>query len=171
MPGCNQTLSGLARDCAPNKGGILEVLLNYADSIDTVTITDGMISAITLKNTEKFKAYQLRKNMGSLSKSLQVTDGGNRYVTVNINMNWPRMDTAKRTEAAAIADNQCVAIVKDANGKYWYVGYSEPVHAAPSESGTGAAIGDTNQYALALTCDEDTFPYEVDPSIIAGLKA
>jgi len=173
MPGCNQTLSGLARDCQPNKGGIKEVLITYWDAIASVTITDGKVSAITFANElapDYFKKYVLRKGMGSMTKTLHKTDGGNTYVTVVINMNWPRMETTKRAEAAALALNECMCIVKDANGIYWLVGYSEPVTSQDgAESTTGAANSDTNQYGVQLGCDEDTYPYEVPANLIDSL--
>lgn len=172
MPGCNQTLSGLARDCAPNKGGIKEVLINYADAIESVTIANGKVSAITLagETPEYFKRFILRKGMGSMTKTLHKTDGGNTYVSVGIAMNWPRMDTTKRTEAAALAINECVCIVKDANGIYWLVGYSEPVTSQDgAESTTGTAASDTNQYGISMGCDEDTYPYEVPAALIPAL--
>lgn len=175
MPGCNQTLSGLARDCQPNKGGIKEVLITYADAIaeNGIVIEDGKVKSITFADDlapEYFKKYILRKGMGSMTKTLHKTDGGNSYVTVVINMNWPRMETTKRTEAAALAINECVCIVKDANGIYWLVGYSEPVTSQDgAESTTGAGVNDTNQYGLQLGCDEDSYPYEVPAALIPGL--
>ena len=172
MPGCNQTLSGLARDCAKNKGGILELLITYFDAIKEVTLENGKVKAITFADElapEYFKSYKLRKGMGSLSKSLQVTDGGNNYVACTIAVNFPRMDTTKRTEVSALAVNQCMCIVKDANGIYWLVGYSEPVTATGGDSGTGTAVGDTNQYGINLGCNEDSYPYEVPAELIPGL--
>ena len=56
---CTQTLSGLARDCAPNRGGIVAVYIaNHAD-VTGVTITDGKISAITMANSKKFRQPHL----------------------------------------------------------------------------------------------------------------
>ena len=44
---CSQTLSGLAKDCAANRGGIVEVYIaNFADVV-TITVTSGIISAIS----------------------------------------------------------------------------------------------------------------------------
>jgi len=52
---CIQTLSGLAKDCAANMGGIVEVMIaNFAD-VTGVTITDGVVSAVTMAADAKFK--------------------------------------------------------------------------------------------------------------------
>ena len=43
---CIQTLSGLAKDCAANMGGIVEVMIaNFAD-VTGVTITDGVVGDV-----------------------------------------------------------------------------------------------------------------------------
>ena len=47
MP-CIQTLSGLARDCSSNMGGILEVLIANSADVTGVTISEGIISTISM---------------------------------------------------------------------------------------------------------------------------
>ena len=48
MP-CIQTLSGLARDCSSNMGGILEVLIANSADVTGVTISEGIISTISME--------------------------------------------------------------------------------------------------------------------------
>ena len=59
--------------------------------------------------------------------------------------------------------------VKDANGKYWYLGKDEPVNASASDGQTGTARGDTNRYSITLQDTSLEMPYEVSDSIIEGL--
>lgn len=166
-------MSGLARDCGTNKGGIKALYATYADAIASVTITDGKVSAIEFADAnapEKFKKYVIRKGMGTMTKTLTPASNGlSNYVAVAINVNWPRMETVKREEMAAFAVNECVCIVEDANGLFWLVGYSEPVRATGGESTTGTAAADSNQYGLSLGCDEATFPYEIPAALMATL--
>ena len=61
---CTQTLSGLAKDCAANMGGIVEALIALFDDVTAVTLTDGVISAITMAASKKFKKYNFAKTPG-----------------------------------------------------------------------------------------------------------
>ena len=59
------------------------------------------------------------------------------------------------------AAGEVVAVVKDANGKYWALGKDEPVTASAGEGVTGTARGDGNHYSITLLDNATTFPYEV----------
>lgn len=167
--GCLQTLSGIPLDCAGNVGGILEVYIANFDDVKSVTITDDIIKTITMAETAKFKRYSFKKGTGSMAPSLNAGDGGSNFVATTLTLQFNRMETAKRTEMAALAVGELVAIVKDANGKYWYMGYSTPVTATGGDSTTGTAFTDTNMYALTLVANEATYPYEVDAAAIADI--
>ena len=79
------------------------------------------------------------------------------------------METTKRVEITALSVNDLVAIVKDANGVYWYLGYDEPVNASAGDGQTGTARGDANRYSITLQDISKEMPMEVDASIIEGL--
>ena len=82
-----------------------------------------------------------------------------------------RMETSKRVEISALAKNDLVAIVKDANGKYWYLGKDEPVGATAGDGLTGTARADRNGYSITLQDNSLEMPYEVEASIIDALVA
>lgn len=167
---CNQTLSGIVRDCAPSMGGIIEALAANREDITAVTVSSDMITAITMASSAKFKKYELTRNTGSLTSSYQINkENGTKYVQSDLVLPFNRMETAKRVEIKALAENDLVLIVKDANGKYWYLGYDEPVTASAGEGLTGTARADRNGYGVTLQDNSKDLPYEVDPDIIAGL--
>jgi hypothetical protein len=169
MP-CIQTLSGLAKDCAANMGGILEVLIaNFAD-VTGVTITDGQVSAIAMASSAKFKRYTFAKNTGSLTSTYNIdVASGVKYVTSELVLQFNRMQTQARVELTALSLGDLVCIVKDGNGKYWYLGKDEPVNASAGDGQTGTARSDANRYTITLQDDSQEMPYEVDPSIVDAL--
>ena len=61
-----------------------------------------------------------------------------------------RMETAKRVEISALAQNDLVVIVKYANGKYWLLGKDEAVNATAADGLTGTASADRNGYSITL---------------------
>lgn len=167
---CTQTLSGLSRDCSANMGGILEVLIANHDDVSSVDVGEGIISGITMVSNAKFKKYYFAKNTGSLTSTYNLNrESGVRYVTSDLVLQFNRMETAKRVEMTALALGDLAVIVKDANGKYWYLGKDEPVTASTGDGNTGTARGDANRYSITLQDESLEMPYEVDPSIIDNL--
>ena len=169
MP-CLQTLSGLARDCSSNMGGILEVLIANADDVTGVTLSEGIISTVSMATSAKFKRYTFAKNTGSLTSTYTLDPAsGVKYVTPELLLQFNRMETQKRVEITALALGDLVCIVKDANGKYWYLGKDEPVNASASDGQTGTARADANRYTITLQDESLEMPYEVDASIVDAL--
>lgn len=169
---CLQTLSGLAKDCAANMGGIVEVMIaNFAD-VTGVTITDGVVSAVTMAADAKFKKYSFAKNTGSLTSTYNIdAASGVKYVTSDLLLQFNRMETSKRVEITALSLGDLAVIVKDANGKYWYLGKDEPVNASAGDGQTGTARGDANRYTITLQDESLEMPYEVDETIISPIVA
>ena len=169
---CIQTLSGLAKDCAANMGGIVEVMIaNFAD-VTGVTITDGVVSAVTMAADAKFKKYSFAKNTGSLTSTYNIdAASGVKYVTSDLLLQFNRMETSKRVEITALSLGDLAVIVKDANGKYWYLGKDEPVNASAGDGQTGTARGDANRYTITLQDESLEMPYEVDETIISSIVA
>ena len=171
MP-CTQTLSGLAKDCSSNMGGIVEALIANFDDVTSVTITDNQVSAIAMASSAKFKRYSFAKNTGNLTSTYNIDPAsGVRYVTSDLLLQFNRMETQKRVEITALALGDLAVIVKDANGKYWYLGKDEPVNASSSVGQTGTARGDANMYQVTLQDQSKEMPYEVDPTIVDALVA
>ena len=167
---CNQTLSGLVRDCSPSMGGIVEALIANKESVTGITASSDMISEITMASSAKFKRYAFPRNTGSLTSNYTIDQTtGVRYVASDLVLIFNRMETAKRVEISALAQNDLVIIVKDANGKYWLLGKDEPVNATAGDGLTGTARADRNGYSITLQDNSLEMPYEVDPSIIDAL--
>jgi hypothetical protein len=166
---CNQTLAGLAKDCATSMGGIRTVYIANYDDVKRPTPVEGKISAIEMVSGKTFHQYFFKKNTGSMTSTLNVnTDSGN-YVTTDLVLSFLKMETRKRIEMSALAANELVVIVEDCNGAYWYLGYDEPVTAGAGEGVTGVQKTDANRYGLTLRDESLEFPYEVDATAIATL--
>lgn len=159
---CNQTLSGLVNDCSTSMGGIVEAYIANFDDVKSVTVTEDQITAIMMADSAKFKKYWFRKGTGSFTSTLNVdAANGVNYVSTDIVLLFSRMETTKRVEMAALAVNDLVMIVKDANGVYWYFGKEEPVTASAGDGQTGTARTDGNRYSITLQDNCSTWPFEV----------
>lgn len=169
---CNQTLSGLVRDCDPSMGGIVEVLLANTEDVTAITISQDKVSAITMASSAKFKRYALPRETGSLASTYQINEqNGTRYVESNLVMVFNRLRTALRVEISAIAQNDLIAICKDANGLYWLLGdMDRPVKMVSGDLGTGTARADRNGGSVTLQDNSPEMPIEVDSTIISGIS-
>lgn len=190
MSCANQVLTGLAKDCSTSMGGIKTVYIaNYDDVTDVLMveldpetkepikgkddkeISTDHITKIVMADGKKFQQYSFRKGTGSMNSNLTIdAANGVNYVTTDLNLSFLKMETVKRVEMAALAVNEVVCIVEDSNGVFWYLGKDEPVTCTAGTGETGQARGDGNKYGITLQDTSVTYPYEVDPSIIAGLK-
>lgn len=169
---CLQVLSGLAKDCGPNKGGIKTIYIANYDDISAVTLGDDTITAITMANSAKFKQYHFRPETGSMTSTLTVDQKtGSNFVTTDISLVFTKMDTTKRIEIAALSLGDLAVIVEDENGVFWYVGKDRAVMASAGSANTGTARADGSNYSITLQSVEDTYPYEVSASVIEGLIA
>lgn len=169
---CNQTLTAILRDCSPSMGGIIEVMFANKEDVQEVTLTEDMVNAITMANGKKFVKFQFARNTGSMSSNYTIDPTtGVKFVTTDLVLVFNRMETSKRVSIKALIQNDLVAIVKDANGKYWYLGYDEALNATAGDGMTGTARADRNGYSVTLQDNSHEMPYEVNSEIIAALVA
>lgn len=170
---CSQTLAGIARDCEPSMGGVRRVLIaNYDDVSATPTISEGVITEITLAEGKKFHEYIFRPGTAHLDSVLNKDNAaGTAYYTSQVSLQFSRLESAKRMEMVALTAGYFVAIVEDNNGKYWYLGFDEPMSASAGTAATGTARADLNGYTLVLDDNSRELPYEVNADIVAGLVA
>ena len=153
-------------------GGIVEAHAINREYLSDVAAQEGVIKQITLAEGEKFKSYYFNRNTGSMTSNYTLDPAtGVRYVTTDLVLQFNRMETTKRIEVTALAQNELALIVKDANGKYWLLGKDEPVMATAGEGVTGTARGDRNGYGITLQDTSLEMPYEVDAALVESLLA
>lgn len=168
---CPITLNGIALDCENNKGGIkVAYVAPYEDVTATVDKVTGMVETLTIAGDGKFKAYQFRKNTGSMNSTLTADEtNGLNYVTTEISLVFTKMSTAKRLEMAALSLGQLAVVVEDSNGIYWLCTVDDYASASAGSGETGTAKGDRNAYTLTLSVENDSYPVEVPASVMNDL--
>lgn len=160
---CSLALSGLAHDCDSNMGGVKAIWI-APYTVDAATVSEDIITEIS--NSNEYKYYGFRKGAASLTKTANIdSTNGIAYVSSELLINFSKMDTTKRIEMNALLLSDVSVIVKDNNGKYWFLGYSEPVTASAGGGQTGQAKTDANQYSITLTDECAVFPYEVSKTV------
>ena len=171
---CSQVLNGIAADCQTNVGGVREVYIANYDDVTTVEVDEvsNMIKTITMADSAKFKKYAFKKNTSSMTSTLNVDPAnGVNFVQTDLTVVFAKQETVKRMEIAKLSLGELRVIVLDANGKYWFLGKEEFVSATAGTAETGTNRTDGNRYQIVLSDYSSSYPYEVDPTIVADLIA
>lgn len=180
MTGCNTIRAFTYDRCEANLGGIKNVwLANYEENVAEVApstsgegenqILESAITGITLGETNSFVKYPMRKNVASMTSTLNNSTEGASYVTTELAMVFSKMETQKRLAIVALALGEAMAIVEDSNGKFWFLGKDAPLTATAGTGETGTAKGDRNAYTVTLTDESLEFPHEVSKNALETL--
>lgn len=149
----------------------MEVLAISRDALVGVgiSVVDNMIDDIDVGD-DVFKKYSFAKNTGSMTSNYQISpENGTRFVTTDLVLVFNRMETAKRVEISALAQNDLLLAVKDANGRAWLLGKDEPVRATAGDGQTGTARADRNGYSITFQDNSLEMPYEIIPQLYDSL--
>ena len=168
--GCSVTLTGLPRDCEKSMGGIAELWAVDHAAVSLVTLSEEVITDIALKEGAQFVRYYFRKGAGSMTKNFNIDNpNGINFAVTDVVVQFGKMDTAKRIAMNTLTVADVALIVKDNNGKYWYLGYDNPVTATAGSGATGQAFTDANMYSVTLQDTALQLPYEVSAEAIVDL--
>ena len=163
---CTQySLKGIARGCKDSIGGIVKVWVNadYDTARGSVAPVepDTNQAKVTTPTEKGWKVFNFFKNTGSMTSTLIVSDTAGSSFSTEVSLTFMKQDSAKRLEMLGLLLGQCMAIVKDANGKYWVLGWDSPVEASAGTAVTGTASTELNGYTVTLKDDSKLLPYEV----------
>jgi hypothetical protein len=169
---CNYTFAGQLLDCKEVSGGIKEIYIVDRSMVSAYTI-DGAtkkILTVTMTASNKFKTYQLRKQVASMTTTATSSDtAGTTFFSTDVTFSIPKMAAAKRLEFLAMSVGNMAVIVRDNNNVYWGLGFDNPVVLTSGSGVTGTNFGDANQYSYTLNDTNAVAPYEMTQSILTGI--
>lgn len=146
-----------------------------ADNTTPVTDLDGLhiikdvINCSAPASGKEWVEFQFRKNTCNATSEMTVNDNGSHYFTNTLNMVFARQDWQKRLAIQALASGDCSVIYEDGNGNYWMLGLDEPVTLTTASSDTGTAVGDSNQYTLAMSEDSAILPVPINAANVTTI--
>ena len=105
---CTQTLAGLFRDCAANLGGIKTVYLANFDDVATITVSLGVVTAITMETSKKFYEYQFNPNTSNFTTTVQANrENGSLYFESVLSLVFAKLFSAAWISKFCIILNRC----------------------------------------------------------------
>jgi len=173
-----QALEAIVKSCDNNSGGIYGIWINQQDEIASIVPADPSagagwtITAINLQTPPVlFENYYIRRNTSNFTEESNIDlVNGSSFVTSTINLMFHRREADKSRAIKILGSGQqyLVAIVLDANGKYWYFPY---LQVSATGEGSGVSRADGSKYSVTLVAENEYLAYEVDPSIVSALIA
>lgn len=157
-------------DCRDGKGGSKEFYLIEAANISTMTLTAGVVSAITKASAKAFYHYAQVKQVAECDEAITTNEeNGTIFVKQSVKMVINKRQTAIRNEVMLLGKNRLVIIEVDQNGSAWLYGFANGMLMDNSAIKSGKALGDRNGYELTFTGFEPEAAYMVDPTVVTAL--
>jgi hypothetical protein len=161
---------GYVLDCKDSLGGMTEVLFIAKADVTATTEASGVITAITKAAGKRFYKYELVKETANFVENINASvENGTVFYQQELTIVLNKLQANTRNEILLLAQSLLVAIAKDNNGNYWYLGKNNGLDITAGNSGTGTAIGDRSGYTLTFTGKEAALSPAVSSGIIAAL--
>jgi hypothetical protein len=168
---CDLLNGGIAKTCGVNLGGIKKLYLANKESVDTPTVSGGVISTLTMDSGTVFYEFEFNKNTSSFTEEM-ASDlaNGSEYYNQTITLVIPKREATKRETIALLAyQRDLIAIVTDQNGTNWYFGLENGVNLTGNTGGSGTAKADLNGYTLTFTGEEPAQAPTISDAAVASV--
>ena len=162
-----EALQNIAKSCDNNTGGIRQVWINQQEGVTSTTVAGGawIVSAIT---ATPFATFEINRNTGNYTEETAVDlINGSTFVTQTITLMFNRRDKEKSEAIHVLGSGQqyLAAVVKDANGKFWYF---ENLQLTATGEGSGTARADGSKYSVTLLAESDHLCYEIEAADVVS---
>jgi hypothetical protein len=162
--------SGYSLGCRDGIGGIAEVYIGEWNG-SSMTYTLGVDSIIGTFSgaTVSFYTFQQEIETASFTENGNFSiENGTSFYDSTLVITLHKMDAALRNKILLLGQGKWRIIVKSQNGKYFLMGYQNPVRVSASTPGLGKAYGDLNGAVITFMTKEASPAYEV--SSVAALQ-
>lgn len=159
------TLSGYTRQCGRQSGGVSRIGIAQVSDIEAITVAEGVISAITLKNGAYFKDYQTELDQAEYKFT-------ETEATILVRLNRAgKASSIAYNELKELAPCGLIAIAQLNNGETVLLGYTEefgftrPILDVTPDSGSGKAPTDDNYFDITLKTSQVLAPLFLSEAI------
>ena len=143
---------GYTLDCRDSLGGITEVYFIASSDITSSTEASGVITALVKATGKRFYKYELTKGTSMFTEAVTSNvQNGTLYFTPELTIILNKLQANTRNEILLLAQNRLVAVAKDNNGKYWFLGKERALDLTACTYETGTAEVDRSCYTLTFT--------------------
>lgn len=169
---CNMTTGYNDRTCTNGKGGIKSVLL-FPLGASSGAVVSATNELTTLSVTGETFLYKLKSNQSSYSAPVRVDkNNGTLWYEQELTMILASDTKELRQEIHLMAQNECVAIVENADGTLVVLGLGEGLQIADANEYTsGVAKSDRKGHTIVMRGMENDEVPDVSASLYTTLLA
>ena len=161
---------GYTLDCRDSLGGIVEVYFTEAANVTATTEASGVITALTKASGKRFWKYALVKDTSMFNQTMTASvANGTVFYGQELQIILNKLQANTRNEILLLAKNLLVAVAKDNNGKYWYLGKTRGIDLTAGSATSGTADADRSGYTLTFAGSEPELAPEVNSAVAAAL--
>ena len=162
---------GYTLDCRDSLGGIVEVYFTEAANVTATTEASGVITSLTKDTGKRFWKYALVKDTSMFNQTITASvANGTVFYTQELQIILNKLQTNTRNEILLLAQNSLVAVVKDSNGNYWYLGKTRGIDLTAGSAATGTAQGDRSGFTLTFSGAEPAMAPSVAQAVYSALE-
>lgn len=126
--------------------------IKYAKTIDGEKVKSAIKSATLEEGAEPMQQYYFKPQTASFTQTLEHNDNGVNFWNTAISLVFGKQDGAKRLSIMSLMQAETMAVVRDNNKKYWFVGLTQPLQMTEGTAESGTAFADNNSYNVTLSC-------------------
>jgi hypothetical protein len=162
--------SGYTLDCRNSFGGVKEIYIMEFDNATTITVSAGVVTAITKATGKLFRDYKVIAHTAEGEEAATLSrENGTSSIKQTIKLPINKMTTAVRNELLLLGQNRLLIAVTDENGTTWLYGHDYGLMLQTWGSKTGKTLADRNGYELVFEGEEKNPAYECDSSTVTSL--
>lgn len=157
-------------DCKDSLGGLTEVYFMPADDVTSYVEASGVITTLVKATGKRFYKYELVKGTSSFVENINASvENGTIFYQQELTIILNKLQTNTRNEILLLAKNLLVAVAKDNNGAFWYLGLTRGLDITAGSGQSGAAEGDRSGYTMTFTGKEAALAPSVNSTVSSAL--
>jgi hypothetical protein len=157
--------TGRTLPCKDAVGGLQKIFLCDYDTLGTLTIVDGVLTAIG-GNPDLFE-YDI-KGASNLEQTITTSrDNGTTFYEQTLTMVLTKLDPETQVELQNVIGGRPHAFVLDNNGNYLALGLTRGCDVTGGSISTGSQLGDMSGYSITLVGQEPLMATFVSSSVIS----
>lgn len=158
--------TGRKISCKDVVGGIKTVFFADYGTLGAITITAGVVTAVSGVGTNWYK-YDV-KGGNNLEQTITSSDeNGTTFYAQTLTMVLTKLDALTQVEIQKIVSQRPHCFIEDYNGNYFAVGLTRGCNVNGTVS-TGTALGDLVGYTLTITAEEAILAPFVQASVVTS---
>lgn len=162
---------GKARGCRSGFAGIKAVDFAEWDALESVTITNKLVTAITLADGYRTYRYELDEEVGNFGDVFAGNrQNGTGVWTQTLTMPLNNFDSTTEAELENVVQNRLIAVVHYSDGTYKLAGHEVGLMVDSGTHNSGTAHEDRNGMELVLSCKQKTSAPFIGAGLVAALQ-